>query len=190
MKDLDQTCAAMMRDTAESTVRRCRACEETKSLGDFPKNRQRRNGVHDYCKSCHSKLERARYKRKVEEIRAARRLRRHGVTREMFDELLRQQSGRCANCGSAFKRGQPPCVDHDPGKSKIRELLCNRCNLRIGMANHSVDVLLRDVVYLLKHSILSTTLAPGGAICMSITLGKVACRVELRVDKTVSVVAD
>ena len=186
---LDSTSAAMVPDTAVTTVQRCRACDEIKSLGDFPKNRRRRNGIHDYCKSCHSKLERARYKRKVEDIRAARRLRRHGLTREMFDDLLRHQGGRCANCGSGFKRDQPPCVDHDPGKSKIRELLCNRCNLRIGMANHSVDVLLKDVIYLLKHSLLSTTLKPGGSISMSVSVGKVACRVKLRVEPTLPVVA-
>jgi hypothetical protein len=57
------------------------------------------------------------------------------------------------------------------------------------MANHSVDVLLKDVIYLLKHSLLSTTLKPGGSISMSVSVGKVACRVKLRVEPTLPVVA-
>lgn len=70
---------------------------------------------------------------------------------------MRSQDGRCADCERNFADiGASPCIDHDHDTGRVRALLCNACNLRIGMAHHSVDVLVRDVIYLLKHSAAAT----------------------------------
>ncbi len=131
----------------------CPRCGETKPLYAFPRNRRRPSGRHSACKVCHSKTESKRYHANRRLISATRRLRRHGVSAETFDFLLRRQEGKCANCGKSFSEFQAsPCVDHDAETGRVRALLCNRCNLRLGMADHSIDVLNRDMIYLLKHS--------------------------------------
>jgi Recombination endonuclease VII len=132
---------------------RCCRCKEIKPLNAFPRNRQRRSGVHNACKECHARIEAARYHEKKDLIRAARRLRRHGVSAETFDFLLRTQRGRCGDCETNFSELRAsPCVDHDAESGRVRALLCSGCNLRIGMARHSIDVLFRDIIYLLKHT--------------------------------------
>jgi hypothetical protein len=131
----------------------CCRCKEMKPLDAFPRNRQRRSGVHNACKVCHSRAELARYHAKKDLIRAARRLRRHGVSGDTYDFLLRTQQGRCGDCETHFSELRTsPCVDHDAETGRVRALLCSGCNLRIGMAHHSIDVLFRDIIYLLKHT--------------------------------------
>jgi DNA-directed RNA polymerase subunit RPC12/RpoP len=132
---------------------RCPRCRELKPLEAFPRNRRRPNGYHNACKVCHAKTESKRYRDNKPRISATRRLRRHGVSAETFDFLLRTQDYKCADCGRDLPGlNESACVDHDRGSGRVRALLCNSCNLRIGMAHHSIDVLIRDIIYLLKHS--------------------------------------
>jgi hypothetical protein len=131
----------------------CPRCKESKPLKAFPRNRRRPTGHHSACRICHSKTETKRYHANKPRISAARRHRRHGVSPETFDFLMRTQDERCANCGTSFSaHPNSPCVDHDAETGKVRGLLCNRCNLRIGMAHHSIDVLTHDIIYLLRHA--------------------------------------
>jgi hypothetical protein len=70
-----------------------------------------------------------------------------------WDALMQWQGGVCAICA------QPPnvghgrthgnlSIDHDHASGDVRGLLCHHCNLMLGNARDSVDVLLRAVVYL------------------------------------------
>lgn len=57
-----------------------------------------------------------------------------GITIEQFDAMLAEQGGRCAMCSAEFSTGQWKtfAVDHDHATSRVRGLLCFRCNIALG----------------------------------------------------------
>ena len=86
---------------------------------------------------------------------------RNGISQKEVDELLIQQGGACAICGTKDFGKRKPHVDHDHnccstnngrkvcGKC-IRGVLCNNCNLMLGNAKDNPAILLRAIDYLSK----------------------------------------
>ncbi len=75
-----------------------------------------------------------------------------------YDRLLRTQGNVCAVCGMAeggrrsrFGQFVRLSVDHDHDTGQIRELLCSGCNLMLGCAKDSADLLETAARYLRKH---------------------------------------
>ena len=61
-------------------------------------------------------------------------LKAHGWTPEMVEHAKVTQSNRCAICVEPLQPGRGTHADHEHTKPpKARELLCPRCNLRLGM---------------------------------------------------------
>lgn len=58
----------------------------------------------------------------------------YGMTPEQFDEMVRNQGGKCAICGADKPggRGARFHVDHDHVTGTVRGLLCVRCNMKLG----------------------------------------------------------
>lgn len=58
-----------------------------------------------------------------------------GITLRQYDEMFENQNGVCAVCSniSVNERGYRLAVDHDHETGKIRGLLCNQCNLKLGI---------------------------------------------------------
>jgi hypothetical protein len=83
---------------------------------------------------------------------------RYGLSLDAYQELLAQQGGGCAICGTTTPNGPGKRfqVDHDhtccPGSGScgecIRGLLCSNCNTLIGLAKESPERLLAAVAYL------------------------------------------
>jgi hypothetical protein len=63
------------------------------------------------------------------------RLKKYGLTLEKYDVLLAAQSGVCAICGTPEPggKGWSFSVDHDHLTGRVRALLCNVCNIRVGV---------------------------------------------------------
>ena len=59
--------------------------------------------------------------------------------------LLSTQNGLCAIC----KENRPRCLDHNHKTGLTRGMLCNQCNVLLGMAKDSVETLQRAIDYLL-----------------------------------------
>jgi DNA-directed RNA polymerase subunit RPC12/RpoP len=85
-----------------------------------------------------------------------RRLRRYGLSATEYETLIKSQNYSCAICKKPFKDKERPAVDHCHNTNVVRGILCGRCNLGIGMFEHSVSVLLEAAHYLNKTP---TTLA-------------------------------
>jgi|HubBroStandDraft_6_1064221.scaffolds.fasta_scaffold04118_11 hypothetical protein len=95
----------------------------------------------------------------------ARELRRKGITPEAHSKLLEQQNGRCANpfCTTVANgvrgRNANLCIDHNHNccpKAKscgkcLRGLLCGHCNLILGHAKDSRQVLQGLIDYLRRY---------------------------------------
>ena len=74
-----------------------------------------------------------------------RRASRYGLTRYDIDNMLFNQMGECAIDGC--KRDATD-VDHDHKTTVVRKLLCNPCNLALGLVNDSIDRLKGLIDYL------------------------------------------
>ena len=77
------------------------------------------------------------------------------LTLEQYRQMIANSDGICAICGLEMtfdaKCQSQACVDHDHNTGKIRELICSRCNLMIGKAEDSIDILNKAILYLKKH---------------------------------------
>jgi|SRR6185312_1889493 len=84
-------------------------------------------------------------------------LRTYGISREIYDALLRAQNGVCCICRNQSKN-KDLAVDHDhrccPGGKScgecVRGLLCDRCNRGIGYFKENVIVMQQAIGYLSK----------------------------------------
>lgn len=79
----------------------------------------------------------------------------YGMSEGDYQRLLEDQNYLCAICGKkeTWKRVSecvPLAVDHDHLTGKVRGLLCIRCNLLIGKAGDSPELLMRCIEYLTK----------------------------------------
>ena len=77
------------------------------------------------------------------------RLSRYGLTADEYRSLLVGQAARCAICGSVFD-GEPR-IDHDHETAAVRGLLCNNCNVMVGMADDSPRVLAAAAAYITRR---------------------------------------
>lgn len=115
-------------DSSDSIVRFCKTCGKNRPEEEFRKGER----IFKLCHAC----------REYESFHRLTFL--YGITREQYDELLTAQNGRCALCGRRYgeMRGQRVRldVDHDHVTGKVRGLLCNRCNTRLGGLSDRLDV--------------------------------------------------
>ena len=83
---------------------------------------------------------------------ACRGLRRsYGITLEDHGKMLDDQGGCCAICRSTENYSSKKTrlsVDHCHTTKAIRGLLCNRCNMALGMMKDNTETLLAAVAYL------------------------------------------
>lgn len=80
---------------------------------------------------------------------------RYGLTIEQYVTLEQIQEGLCAICKSPptgkVRSGKPATrlhVDHDHITGKVRGLLCFDCNVMLGKAKDSIDILTKAAQYL------------------------------------------
>lgn len=73
----------------------------------------------------------------------------YGISIEEYDKIYEEQGGGCKICGrhqDTIKKRLH--VDHDHKTGKVRGLLCNQCNVMIGMAFENPNVLTRAIKYI------------------------------------------
>lgn len=82
-------------------------------------------------------------------------LRMHKLTGEQYDQMIRDQDNKCAICLNPETRPSRTkgkvtrlSVDHCHTTNKVRGLLCYKCNLILGYATDSIDILYSAIMYL------------------------------------------
>lgn len=148
-----------------TTTKACPGCKETKSIGEFHKNKNRKDGHSQYCRPCANERVRRWQAENREEFRAQKRRayqkrkhverngrirRAYGMTPRQYQMLFAVQKGMCAICGR--KESIALSVDHDHATGSIRGLLCRACNLMLGNSREDPNVLELGAMYLLKHT--------------------------------------
>lgn len=74
---------------------------------------------------------------------------RYNISIEEYEIICKKQKGLCAICN---KEPKVLNVDHDHKTGKNRELLCNKCNMGLGSANDSIEILKNMINYIRKHT--------------------------------------
>jgi hypothetical protein len=123
---------------------RCRPCSDAATIVSRNKNLPRQR-VYD-----RAYYERTKAKRPAYYLKKL-----YGITVEIYEQMVVDQRGVCAICGSAptGKRNFTKLhVDHDHVTSRVRGLLCGRCNLAIGMLADNQEHLFKALEYLEKWS--------------------------------------
>jgi Recombination endonuclease VII len=93
------------------------------------------------------------YKERAKENERKRTLKIRGIREEDFNEMFKQQNGKCAICGTHQNDlNKFLCIDHSHKTNKIRGLLCNNCNRGIGHLKDDINILLKAIDYLKQYS--------------------------------------
>lgn len=66
-------------------------------------------------------------------------------------DLLEEQNGCCAICGKPETEEHRLHIDHCYATQQVRGLLCNNCNLAIGLLRDDEDVALAAAEYIRRH---------------------------------------
>jgi len=137
----------------------CTKCKKRKSLDDFHKNRRNEDGLQTDCKLCRKNWHKEHYKsrrdltkpkfskaewqrnwraknpEKYKAVAHKNRLKkRYGMTPADYDQMFIEQDGKCIVCGiDQNELNHTLCVDHNHKTGKVRQLVCKRCNLFIGI---------------------------------------------------------
>jgi hypothetical protein len=73
---------------------------------------------------------------------------RYGINEETYEKMLVEQGRVCRICLSPPSASKRLCVDHCHLTGKIRGLLCDRCNVSIGLFGDSKWLIERAAAYL------------------------------------------
>lgn len=125
----------------------CPKCGEERPTGDFYRHRR-------VCKPCVREHQR-RFRDSLPDYNHTRNLqRRYGLSVDEYQTLLANQNFSCPICkveisGSlGYKRKRPVVVDHNHETGDVRGILCSLCNLMLGHARESTNILYQAIVYL------------------------------------------
>jgi hypothetical protein len=147
-------------------VKQCTRCKTEKPVTEFKPRRGTRDGLQQWCQPCRLEWYRNyRANQSAEDkARDAERKRGYylkgqfGITLDQYNEMLEAQGGVCAvpGCGATREsQRRRLSVDHDrsccPGDKScgrcVRAILCDPCNIALGMMRDSPDLLRALAVY-------------------------------------------
>lgn len=109
--------------------------------------------VQSRCKSCQvkhtnrapSRTRRARARQYIEW--------RYGISYTKYNEMVDNQLNGCAICKCPCSVRERLSVDHNHVTNAVRDLLCHRCNLVLGLVNEDEDLFINMIEYLKRHNI-------------------------------------
>ena len=103
----------------------------------------------------HRRSEKAK-QRKRERTRDDRLKKEYGMTYADKQRMLELQGGKCANsgCNKVLLTDRDKHVDHNHETGKVRAVLCNNCNVALGLLKDDDLKLTGLLRYLEKHSAL------------------------------------
>jgi hypothetical protein len=110
-------------------------------------------------KDKYNKNWRRHYKKNIEKRRDhGHCLKKYGITKEVYAEMLCNQGGVCAICHKPEEQvshidGAPKrlAVDHNHATGKVRSLLCHTCNNGLGCFKDNPELLIVAEQYLRSH---------------------------------------
>jgi hypothetical protein len=132
-------------------MKTCSKCKETKSLESFNKDKNKKDGLHIWCRVCGNKDAKRYRDSNPEKTFAYRMWTAYRLRIDTYNEMVKNG---CEVCGSMEKL----CIDHDhsccPGITTcgncIRGVLCTPCNTAEGMLESNLQKAKNMVKYIEK----------------------------------------
>lgn len=91
------------------------------------------------------------YQNNRKEVRKYFMMRRYGLSHEEWLEIWEDQDGKCAICKELFTTPSDAFIDHNHKTDEVRGLLCNRCNLGLGIFEDDPKIMINAIEYLSKN---------------------------------------
>jgi hypothetical protein len=144
----------------ERSEKWCPGCETWKQPEAFPSNVRKQDGLHYYCRVCHSKRSRERQKATYDrdKKRAKNVKQNYGLSSEAYRAFVVAQGAACAACGrsemrldSRTGRVKNLHVDHDHETGRVRALLCHGCNAALGLLDDDPERIRLLLAYAERH---------------------------------------
>jgi hypothetical protein len=138
--------------------KRCQKCKIVKSGNEFHNNKSSPDGKNGRCKECRKLVtpeERERDNKRRRETMKGQKFvlkKLFNMTMDDYNFLLENQKGCCAICDrhyTKFNKRMP--LDHDHKTNKPRGILCDSCNIGLGIFNDDPIYLNKLVQYLNKY---------------------------------------
>jgi len=122
-------------------MKQCTKCNEVKPFSEFYRASKNKPGYVPWCKVCMHAYQRATYKGKDPvKQKSGHLLRAFNLTADEYNAMVASQNGLCASCGNPeskldHRTGEPKglAVDHCHTTGDVRALLCNSCNIALGL---------------------------------------------------------
>lgn len=143
----------------------CRKVSQSKNYNSRKVNNPAKNlpaGKRTHCPKGHPYSEENTYvtKNNKRQCRTCTRERKYiieyGITIQDYNRMFALQGGRCAICYTEVNlelyNKKHLDIDHNHITGKVRELLCNQCNVGIARFNENVLIMEKAINYLKKHS--------------------------------------
>jgi hypothetical protein len=125
-------------------MKTCTKCGKTKELDEFYKYDKDKQKYRSDCKSCREVVKKAWQKANPEARRKHSLKQKYGLSIEDYEKMLFEQGNCCYICNDETKL----VVDHCHKSEKVRGLLCNHCNVMLGMARDNPALLRLAANYL------------------------------------------
>ena len=131
-----------------------------KPTTEFSKKKHREKwGFYSYCNTCKQKKHKDYYRNNEEKCKLLARnrdLKKYGITLEDQERMLIEQEGKCKICGREIllfgeSKHRTAHVDHDHSTGKVRGLLCQECNTRLGKFRDNTEYLANAIKYLKEY---------------------------------------
>ena len=106
------------------------------------------------CKSCLREEQRIFRASRPDYHHAHNLKQRYGISVDEYQTIIANQNFACAICtveisdAVEYKAGRSVVVDHNHETGEVRGILCSKCNLVLGHARESTEILYRAIVYL------------------------------------------
>jgi hypothetical protein len=130
----------------------CTMCNQHKPLDQFPRKSDSRTGRMTFCRDCWLEKKRKTYHaltpEKKRRLLLSNQLRNRGVTLADYDQMVKDQQGRCALCEREVSDLD---IDHCHQTQRVRKLLCRSCNTGLGMFKDNIDLMEKAIAYIKQY---------------------------------------
>ena len=143
----------------------CCLCKENKNISEFGSRKDAKRKYKYFCIKCDS-LRKRKWERenpeKAKIMSENHKLKKFGITRDIYYAMHDEQKGLCAICQQPEKMVNRSgkivmlAVDHCHKSDNVRGLLCSKCNTAIGLFQEKIEYLELAITYLNKHTIFSS----------------------------------
>ena len=140
----------------KKSEKHCWACDTTKPVEQFARNKSKNDGLATECKQCVSRISKDRYKDNPTKKKNERLRRAFDITYDEYKVMLDEQGGVCAICkqpemSMSYGKVKYLAIDHDHTTGEIRGLLCNNCNRCLGLLKDNIDTMYAMVEYIKQN---------------------------------------